>query len=128
MPLPSRLVSIPRLREAVAARAAASSRRAVSRETGIGPRSIELFLAGSTPQPKSLDKLLRWYRTQIEDAEGPPVSATEAVLALVRAFSGDARDHAAASVAAHVLRLHEEAGLAPPADLPIPPSETSPRP
>lgn len=123
MPLPSRLVSIPRLREAVAARAAASSRRAVSRETGIAPRGIELFLAGSNPQPKTLEKLLQWYREQIEDAEGPPVSAAEAVLALVRAFPAPSRDQAAASVAAHVLRLHEEAGVAPPADLALLPDD-----
>jgi hypothetical protein len=111
MPLPSRLVSVSRLREAAAARVAASSRRAIARETGIPVRSVELFLAGSKPHPRTLNKLLAWYAEQIEESEGPPISPQAAVRALVHAFPAQARARAAERLSAAVRQLHDEAGL-----------------
>ena len=115
--LPSRLVSVSRLREAAQARVAASSRRAVAREIGIYVRGLEVFLTGSTPHPKTLEKLLRWYREQIEEAEGPPVSGSEALRVLLRALPAGERPHAAAEAAALLRTLHDRAGVPLPADL-----------
>jgi len=126
--LPSRLVSVSRLREAAQARVAASSRRAVAREIGVYVRGLEVFLAGSTPHPKTLEKLLRWYREQIEETEGPPVSGPEALRVLLRALPAGERPQAAAETAALLRSLHDRAGVPLPADLeqfeesPAPPS------
>lgn len=120
--LPSRVVSVARLREAAQARVDASSRRAVAREIGITPRGLEVFLAGARPHQKTQERLLRWYREQIEDAEGPPVSGDEALRVLVRALPPADRPDAVADLRALLGRLHERSGVPLPADLQAVPS------
>ena len=115
--LPSRVVSVSRLREAAQARVAASSRRAVAREIGVYVRGLEVFLAGATPHPKTLEKLLRWYREQVEETEGPPVSGAEALRVLLRALPPGDRAGAAAEAAALLRSLYERAGVPLPPDL-----------
>lgn len=109
--LPSRVVSLPRLREAAQARAEASSRRAVAREIGVTPRGLDVFLGGAKPHPKTLEKLLRWYREQIEDAEGPPISEAEALRVLLRFVPEDLRPDAAVRTVGFLRGLAEESGV-----------------
>lgn len=115
--LPDRYVSIPRLREAARARADASSQRTVAREIGIAIRGFQLFLDGSRPQPKTLEKLYAWYRAHVERTEGPPISATDALLVLVHALPPDRRPAASSVVIATLRDLHAAAGVECPPDL-----------
>lgn len=124
--LPDRLVSVPRLREAAQARVAASSLSAAAREIGVTHRGLSVFLSGSKPQPKTLVKLRRWYREQIEEAEGPPISSAEAVRTLVRGIAPAQRAGAVEKLTAYVRLLHAEAGAHPPADLGDPPESPLP--
>jgi hypothetical protein len=119
--LPDRLVSVPRLREAAQARVAASSLSAAAREIGVTHRGLSVFLSGSKPQPKTLAKLLRWYREQISEAEGPPITLAEAVRTLVRGIAPERRAGAAEELIVYVRRLHADAGAEPPSDLVSPP-------
>lgn len=119
--LPERLVSVPRLREAAQARVAASSLSAAAREIGVTHRGLSVFLSGSKPQPKTLTKLLRWYREQISESEGPPITSAEAIRTLVRSIAPDRRAGAIAELIAYVHRLHVDAGAEPPSDLISPP-------
>lgn len=131
--LPSRIVSVVRLREAAQARVDASSRRAVAREIGLQPRGLEVFLAGAKPHPRTVEKLLRWYREQVEEAEGPPVSGPEALRVLLRALPPGDRPAAAAETAALLRSLHERSDVPLPPDLgqleefpsPRPPGESA---
>lgn len=109
--LPSRVVSVPRIREAASARADVSSRRAVAREIGLTPRGLDVFLAGAKPHPRTLDKLLRWYREQIEDAEGPPISEAEALRTLLRFIPAANRSAAEARTLDLLRTFAEEAGV-----------------
>lgn len=115
--LPNRYVSIPRLRDAAQARAEASSNRAVAREIGIALRGFQLFLEGSRPQQKTLDKLLAWYRDHVERTEGPPITASDALLVLVRALPAERRPSAAAALVSTLLEQHQAADVNPPADV-----------
>jgi hypothetical protein len=115
--LPDRLVSVPRLREAAQARVAASSLSAAAREIGVTHRGLSVFLSGAKPQPKTTTKLLNWYREQIAEFEGPPITSAEAVRTLVRGIAPDRRPGAAAELIAYVRRLHADAGADPPSDL-----------
>lgn len=115
--LPDRYVSIPRLRDAAQARAEASSNRAVAREIGIALRGFQLFLEGSRPQQKTLDKLLAWYRDHVERTEGPPITASDALLVLVRALPTERRPSAAAALVSTLLEQHQAAAVNPPADV-----------
>ena len=112
--LPDRYVSIPRLRDAAQARAEASSNRAVAREIGIALRGFQLFLEGSRPQQKTLDKLLAWYRDHVERTEGPPITASDALLVLVRALPPERRPSAAAALLSTLLEQHQAADVKPP--------------
>lgn len=109
--LPSRVVSVPRIREAAQARADASSRRAVAREIGLTPRGLDVFLAGAKPHPRTLEKLLRWYRDQVEGAEGPPISEAEALRVLMRFFPPEARPAAVQRVTEVLRQLADETGI-----------------
>lgn len=115
--LPDRYVSISRIREAARARAEASSHRAVAREIGIAHRGFLLFLDGSRPQQKTLEKLLAWYRGHVERTEGPPIDASDALLVLVRALPAERRPAASNAVIATLQEFHLAAGVACPADL-----------
>ena len=78
-------VVVSRLREMVATRVAESSRRAIARELGMSARGLELFLAGSRPQARTLGRLRRWYAEQSK-AGGSMLlaSADEAIRLLVQ--------------------------------------------
>jgi hypothetical protein len=115
--LPDRYVSIPRLREAAQARADATSGRAVAREIDISHRGLLLFLAGARPQPKTLEKLLAWYREHVERSEGPPISASDALLVLVRALPPRLRTAASQAVISALQIFHTDAAVELPADL-----------
>jgi hypothetical protein len=115
--LPDRYVSIPRLREAARVRAEASSQRTVAREIGIAIRGFQLFLGGSRPQPKTLEKLYAWYRAHVERTEGPPISAADALLVLMHALPPDRRPAASSAVIATVRDVHVAAGVECPPEL-----------
>jgi len=115
--LPDRYVSIPRLRDAAQARAEVLSHRAVAREIGIALRGLQLFLEGSRPQQKTLDKLLAWYRDHVERTEGPPIAASDALLVLVRALPPERRPSASAALLSTLLEQHQAADVSPPADV-----------
>lgn len=115
--LPDRYVSISRLREAAQTRAEASSHRAVAREIGIALRGFQLFLEGSRPQQKTLDKLLVWYRDHVERTEGPPIAASDALLVLVRALPPERRPIAAAALISTLLEQHQAADVECPSDI-----------
>lgn len=115
--LPDRLVSVPRLREAAQARVAASTLSAAAREIGVTHRGLSVFLSGAKPQPKTLSKLLKWYREQISEAEGPPITSAEAIRTLVRGIAPGLRAGAAEELVACVRKLHVDAGAEPPSDL-----------
>jgi hypothetical protein len=111
------VVSVARLREAAQARVDASSRRAVAREIGIQPRGLEWFLEGANPYQKTLEKLLRWYREQFEEAEGPPISGSEALRVLLRAVPPADRPEAAKDIETLLRRVHDRARVEMPPDL-----------
>lgn len=114
--LPSSAVSVTRLREAVRARVEATTRRAIAREVGLTHRGLELFLAGTSPKPKTVAKLLRWYEEQIAAEDGPPISELDAVRVLLRQFPRELRPlHRK-----HLLEFLK--GFYSEADLPLPPS------
>ena len=115
--LPDRYVSISRIREAARARAEASSNRAVAREIGIAHRGFLLFLEGSRPQAKTLEKLYAWYREHIERTEGPPITASDALLVLVRALPPERRPAASGGVIASLREHHAAAGIELPPDV-----------
>jgi hypothetical protein len=115
--LPDRYVSISRLREAAQARAKASSHRAVAREIGVALRGFQLFLKGSQPQQKTLEKLLAWYRDHVERTEGPPITASDALLVLVRALPVERRPSAVVALLSTLLEQHQAADVNPPADV-----------
>ena len=115
--LPDRYVSIPRLRDAAQARAEASSHRAVAREIGIALRGFQLFLEGSRPQQKTVEKLLAWYRDHVERTEGPPITASDALLVLVRALPPELRPSAASALIFTLLEQHRAADVECPSDI-----------
>lgn len=115
--LPDRYVSIPRLREAAQARSDATTRRAVAREIGIAHRGLELFLEGSKPQAKTLEKLVAWYHLHVQRTEGPPISASDALLVLVRALPPQHRPPAAGTLLSSLRELHAAAGVECPPDV-----------
>ncbi|WP_331129275.1 hypothetical protein [Longimicrobium sp.] len=115
--LPDRYVSIPRLREAAQARADATSGRAVAREVDISHRGLMLFLEGARPQPKTLEKLLAWYHEHVQRSEGPPISASDALLVLMRAIPPEHRPAAASTLLSSLQDVHRAAGVECPPDV-----------
>jgi hypothetical protein len=115
--LPDRYVSIPRLREAAQARAAATSGRAVAREVDISHRGLMLFLEGARPQPKTLEKLLAWYHEHIQRSEGPPINASDALLVLMRAIPAEHRPAAAKTLLSSLQDIHRTVGVECPPDI-----------
>lgn len=115
--LPDRYVSISRLRDAARARAEATSARAVAREIGVAHRGFLLFLDGSRPQPKTLEKLLAWYGEHVERTEGPAISPSDALLVLVRSLPPEHRAGASAAVISTLYRFHADIGVELPQEL-----------
>ncbi len=112
--MPDPGISVPRLRDAVRLRVEATSRRATAREIGVTPRGLELFLSGAKPHSKTLTKLLAWYEQHVDEADGPPISATDAIRVLLRPLPPDLRESARARVTRYLHEIYSEAGLSLP--------------
>src|SRR5579862_1748689 len=71
------------LREAVSAKVAATSLRAVSGELGMPPNSIRNFVAGRDPYGQNLRRFREWYVREVASSDGDrPVDSEAASAAL----------------------------------------------
>jgi hypothetical protein len=78
---------------------------------GVAHRGLLLFLDGSRPQAKTLEKLLAWYGKHVERTEGPAISAPDALLVLVRSLPPEHRTGASAAVISTLQRIHADIGV-----------------
>ncbi|HEX6370866.1 MAG TPA: hypothetical protein VF006_18250 [Longimicrobium sp.] len=76
-----------------------------------------LFLEGARPQPKTLEKLLSWYHEHVQRSEGPPISASDALLVLMRAIPPEHRPAAAGSLLSSLQEVYRTAGVECPPDV-----------
>lgn len=104
------VTSLERLRETVALRVQATSLRTVARQVGMSPGTLEKFLAGETPYPRSRQRLQEWWARQSAKPR-PDVTAQGvevAIGALVRDLPPEHRVEAIRRVVAALRRVYRE--------------------
>jgi hypothetical protein len=109
-------VPLARLREAVAARAEATSLRRVAREIGVSPSGLHYFLRGGSPYSPTRHKLERWYvREAPAPYEGLSAGAVRALLsAMVQDLPPSARRPAMDAILAATAAAYRARGVVPP--------------